>query len=133
MNIHVNQINEVMNCKSSNNAGLYVGLCGTQFVGSDRYAVVITEVISPKCVKVAHMIDIDYEGNRITDENGNEYLPCIPMGKYCKLNENRTKFISMGDVFKLRKNGRWIREGKDLWSTGAVHFGAADEYRDPSF
>ena len=131
--IHVNELNEVMNCDKSEKKNLYVGLCGTMYVGSDRYAVVITEVISPKCVRVSHMIDIDYEGNRIIDENGNEYLPRIPMGKYCKLNEKRTKFVSMGDVFKLRKNGRWIREGQSLWSTGAVHFGRADEYRDPSF
>lgn len=131
MSIHVNQINEVMNCKSSNNAGLYVGLCGTQFVGSDRYAVVITEVISPKCVRVAHMLNYDYNNSRAQDENGNESI--TNMNGYIKLNENRTKIEARGDIFKLRKNNRWIREGQSLWSTGVVHFGAADEYRDPSF
>lgn len=133
MGIPVTMIGEVMNCNASEKNNLYIGLCGTQFVGSDRYAVVITEVISPKCVRVSHMDHVDYEGNRLIDENGNEYLPDIPMGKYCKLNEDRTKFVSMGDIFKLRKNGRWIKEGNDLWSTGAVHFSQANEYRDPSF
>lgn len=131
--IHVNELNEVMNCDKSEKKNLYVGICGTMYVGSDRYAVVITEIISPKCVRVSYMNHIDYENDRLIDENGNEYISNSNMKKYCYLNKEKTKFMSLGNIFKLRKNGRWIKEGDSLWSTGAVHFGHADEYRDPSF
>ena len=55
--IPVSMINEVMGVQKSDNSNLYVGLCGTMFVGSDRYAMVITEVISSKVVRVDHMND----------------------------------------------------------------------------
>jgi len=124
-------INEAINCNSSEKNHLYVGLCGTRFVGSDRYAVVITEIISPKCVRVAHMKDDDYNSNRPLDEYGNEFI--FDMRNYVRVNQERTKIETIGEVYKLRKNGRWIEEGQDLWSAGGVHFGEADEYRDPSF
>lgn len=124
-------VGEVMNCSKSVNEKLYVGLCGTQFVGSDRYACVITEIISPKAVRVSWMKDIDYKYNMQVDKDGNQYL--VDMSLYVELNDDKTKIIPIGKVFKLRKNGRWIQEGDDLWSTGAVHFGEADNYRDPSF
>lgn len=129
--MHINMMNESMNCKVSENKNLYVGLCGTQFVGSDRYAVVITEVVSPKCVRVEYMTDADYNSTRPTDAFGNEFI--YNMGSYVRVNEDRTKIVAKGKLFKLRKNKRWIIDGNDLWATGAVHFGEADEYRDPSF
>ena len=132
-NIHPNMINESMNVNKSRQTNLYVGMCGTKFVGSDRYAVVITEVISPKCVRVDHMLEFDYEYNKLMDENDNEYLDPRVMVNYVKVNNDRTGFEAKGRIFKLRKNGRWIEEGVSLWSTGGVHFGEADEYRDPSF
>lgn len=131
--IPVSMIGEVMGVKKSDNANLYVGLAGTMFVGSDRYAVVITEVISPKSVRVADMHDIDYSNNLCKDDNGNDFLTNDTMRNYVKVNPNRTGFVSIGDTYKLRKNGRWIREGRGLWETGAVHFGHADVYMDPSF
>lgn len=131
--IPVSMINEVMAVEKSDNSNLYVGLAGTMFVGSDRYAVVITEVISQKEVRVADMHDIDYSNNLRKDDNGNDYLTNDTMCNYVKVNPDRTGFVSIGDIYKLRKNGRWIRKGHDLWETGAVHFGHADEYRDPSF
>lgn len=132
-NIHPNMLNEAMNVNKSRQTKLYVGMCGTQFVGSDRYAVVITEIVSPKCVRVTHMNHNDYDNNRLIDENDNEYLDPRVMVNYAKVNRERTGFVISGQLFKLRKNGRWVEEGNDLWSTGAVHFGEADEYRDPSF
>lgn len=131
--IPVSMIGEVMNVQKSDNFHLYVGLCGTQFVGSDCYGVVITEIISPKCVRIANLKNEDYTNNRLKDGLGNEYIPMPNMIKYVRVNEERTKFESCGKIFKLRKNGRWIQEGANLWSTGGVHFGAAEEYRDPSF
>ena len=129
--IPVSMVGEVMNVRKSDNSNLYVGLCGTQFVGSDCYAVVITEIISPKAVRIAGMNDNDYANNRLVDENGNEYLK--DMKNYAQVNKERTSIIPIGKVFKLRKNGRWIQEGNSLWATGGVHFGKAEEYRDPSF
>ena len=129
--IHVNELNEAMNCNKSEKYNLYVGLCGTQYVGSDRYACVITEIISPKSVRVAWMDNNDYAHNRVKDEDGNEFIR--NMGAYVRVNHERSKIEVIGKVYKLRKNGRWIEEGHDLWSTGAVHFGEADEYRDPCF
>lgn len=129
--IHVNQINEVMNCHKSVSEELYVGLCGTLFCGSDRYPVVITEVLSPKCVRVSHLENFDYENNLMSDDNGNEFIQ--KMNSYIRINDEKTKIEGVGSIYKLRKNNRWIREGQDLWSTGAVHFGKADYYLDPSF
>ena len=129
--IPVSMVGEVMNVRKSDNSNLYVGLCGTQFVGSDCYAVVITEIISPKAVRIAGMNDNDYANNRLVDENDNEYLK--DMKSYARVNKERTSIIPIGKVFKLRKNGRWIQEGNSLWATGGVHFGKAEEYRDPSF
>ena len=118
---------------SLHNSNLYVGLCGTMFVGSDRYPIVITEVISQKEVRVEDMHDIDYSNNMRKDDNDNDYLTNDTMRNYAKVNPDRTGFVSIGDIYKLRKNGRWIKKGHGLWETGAVHFGCADEYRDPSF
>ena len=131
--IPVSMINEVMGVQKSDNSNLYVGLCGTMFVGSDQYAVVITEVISPKVVRVAHIEDNDYSTNMLKDENNNDYIPVYRMYNYARVNEERTGFVSSGTIFKLRKNNRWIRQGDSLWGTGAVHFGHANNYMDPSF
>jgi len=131
--IPVSMVNEVMGVQKSDNSNLYVGLAGTMFVGSDRYAVVITEVISPKEVRVANMIDEDYNSNIMIDGNTMEYIAPHNMIKYARVNAEGTSFIATGDIYKLRKNGRWVEKGHGLWETGAVHFGHADEYRDPSF
>ena len=131
--ISVGMIGEVMNVKKSDNSNLYVGLCGTQFVGSDTYAVVITEIISPKSIRVANMHYADYSVKRPLDENGNEYISPENMHNYMNINSDMIGFEPEGKVFKLRKNGRWIQEGNSLHSTGGVHFGVAEEYRDPSF
>ncbi len=121
--IPVSMINEVMGVRRSDNSNLFVGLCGTMFVGSDRYPMVVTEVISKKKIRVSHLYDDDYEHNIQINKDGIDFLP----------DEFMSKYIRRGDVFTLRKNRRWIKEGHGLWETGAVHLGHADEYRDPSF
>ena len=98
-----------------------------------HYAMVITEVISPKVVRVDHMNDEDFAKNIMIDENTREYIPVNKMSNYTRVNEDKTNIIPTGIIFKLRKNNRWIRQGNSLWGTGAVHFGHADNYRDPSF
>jgi hypothetical protein len=131
--IPVSMINEVMGVQKSDNSNLYVGLGGTMFVGSDQYAMVITEVISSKVVRVAHMDDEDWHNNVLLDENGNHYLPVYQMSKYARVNDERTSIVPDGSIFTLRKNDRWIKKGAYLWGTCAVHFGAACNYRDPNF
>ena len=129
--VSVGMIGEMMNCSVSEKNHLYVGLCGTQYVGSDRYACVITEILTPKSVRVDWMHDEDYEHNRAIDENGNEFI--LDTSKYVHKNWQTGNYEISGKVFKLRKNKRWIQAGQGLWGTGAVHFGEADNYRDPSF
>ena len=131
--MNINMLNEVLHCSKSQKNDLYIGLCGTQFVGSDRYAVVITELISPKCVRVAHIRDVDYQHNIKQDKDGNDYLEASIMENYIDIDDKRISFKPSGKLFKLRKNGRWIQEGNSLHSTGGIHFGEAEEYRDPSF
>lgn len=128
--IHPNCLNEVMSAKMSSTKP-FVGMAATMFVGSDRYAMVVTDIISNKKIRVSHMFNEDY--NRL-DEN--ETLQCIntnDMGKYMALTEDQTHMVPMGVVYSLRKNHRWIQEGQGLWSTGSIHLGHADNYRDPCF
>lgn len=130
--MHYNLINESMHARKSVTE-VFVGLCGTEFCGTDRWPMVITEVISPKKVRVCFMHDEDYNKNRLINEDKNEYLSLdIIHNKYSKLNMEG-KSVYMGDVYTYRKNHRWIKTGHNLWETGALHFGKADEYRDPCF
>ena len=52
--IHPNMINEVMSAKKSLITPV-PGLAATMFVGSDRYAMVVTKVITPKKIEVSHV------------------------------------------------------------------------------
>lgn len=125
--IPVSMINEVINCKRSCNEDLYVGLCGTKFVGSDSYAMVIREILSPKKVKVSH-IHSAHLNCIITNDNNIEYLPEEYLKEYEKFGSYYKPII-----YTLRKNNRWVEEGHGLWEPGGIHFGHAEEYRDPSF
>lgn len=125
--IPLSMINEAIKCQKSINDNLFVGLCGTQYVGSDSYAMVIREILSPKKVKVSH-IHSAHLNYILTNDNDIEYLPEEYLKEYEKFGRYYKPMI-----FTLRKNGRWIEEGHNLWKTGGIHFGHAEEYRDPSF
>ena len=131
--IHYNEVNEVMNCKSSVKTNIVPGMGATMYVGSDRYAMVVTEVISPKKVKVAHLKDSHMD--KLILKDGIHNLP----EEYLKEYENLTKdkfgcgSYYASDVYTLRKNGRWMKAGEGMWGTGSIHIGYADNYRDPSF
>ena len=120
-------INEAMGVQQSINVDLKVGMGATMFVGSDSYPMVITQVISNKKIRVAHMNDTDYENNMHVTENDIDLLPNEHMYKYVRVNEVSTNIEPIGDIFTLRKNKRWMKEGKGLWETGAIHIGKADE------
>lgn len=124
--IPVSCLNEVMACRVSIKDDIKVGLAATQFVGSDRYAMVVTEVITARKIRVAPMLNEDYR--EISDTKPIQRLEAEKMVKYVT-REGKPS----GEIYTLRKNGRWIREGEWLWRTGAVHLGYAETYLDPSF
>ena len=126
--MHYNLINECMNCKVSSLEPV-VGMAATMFVGTDRYAMVVTEVISPKKIRVDHMNDSDYD--TLNEDEKMQQLSKKQMKDYVVVNDKT--ITPSGDIFSYRKNHRWIKEGQDLWSTGSIHLGHAENYRDPSF
>ena len=130
--MHYNMLNEVMNCKmSSTNPS--VGMCATMFVGSDRYAMVVTEVLGKNKIRVDHMTDEDYNGEKYSDENDNDFIPIFNMHKYARVNNTQTGFESSGKIYTYRKNKRWMPAGEGLWGTCSIHLGKAENYRDPNY
>lgn len=117
--IHYNEVNESMNCKMALIKDIQPGMGGTLFCGSDRYAVVVTHVVSPKHIQVVTIYRP--EGKFTTDENGIDWI-----------NDQTIKFSSVQD-YTLRKNGRWMPKGKGMWETSSIHIGKAEEYIDPDF
>jgi len=116
-------INEVMNTRADDNPE--VGMPATMFVGSDRYPMIVREVKSSKRVIVSHMHDSDYESYQKDPKNFNgvEAIKKYELfGSYYD-----------GQEYSLRKNGRWLPKGTDLWGTCSVRFGVADRYMDPCF
>ena len=116
-------INEVMNTRADETPK--VGMPATRFVGSDRYAMIVLEVLSPKRVIVAHMHDSDYAEY---EKNPEAFDGEAAIEKYKNLGS-----YYQGIEYTLRKNGRWLPKGLGLWETCSVRFGEADNYRDPCF
>ena len=129
--IHPNMLNEYMSCQASETENIKIGLCATRFVGSDRYAYVVTDILGPKKIRVTMMDDEDYKSLNFQDKI--QYLTPEQMRKYITLNEDHTKWQVEGCVYTYRKNHRWVVEKQDLWGTGAIHLGHAENYLDPSF
>jgi len=126
-------LNEVMNTKADENPE--VGMGATRFVGSDRYPMVVTEVLSPKKVKVAHVPNEMME-KFITDKNGVMRLSEKYLNEIIERGNKKMEFGTSyyaGIEYTLRKNGRWLPKGTGLWGTCSVRFGYADEYMDPCF
>ena len=128
--IHVNCLNEVMSCKASVTKPM-VGLAATMFVGSDRYAMVVTDVLSDKKIMATRMYDEDYK--TLNEKDAIQILDSSVMGKYTYLTEDRKHILPIGIVYSLRKNHRWLKEGQGLWETGSIHLGHAENYLDPCF
>lgn len=126
-------INEVMSCEISKKDNIEIGMAATMYVGSDRYAMVITEILGPKKVRVAHMDHTDYEEIENYTEGNVQILRGTRMIKYAKISDDGKRWEGTGKIYTLRKNGRWMAEGDGLWGTCSVHIGKADNYRDPSF
>ena len=116
-------VNEVMNTRA--NEAPKVGMPATMFVGSDRYAMIVLEVKSPKKVIITHMHDVDYAEYEKSPE---AFDGEAAIKKY----KNFGSYYE-GTEYTLRKNGRWLPKGYGLWETCSVRFGSADNYRDPCF
>ena len=132
--IHENELNEAMNCKVSVKNQIIPGMGATMFCGSDRYAMVVTEVVSPKTIKVAHCLDA-HEDKFVEDDNGIEMLPIEMVDEYKKFVPDKYGHcgFNVPREYSLRKNGRWMPKGVGMWETCSIHIGKAESYRDPSF
>lgn len=129
--IPVTCLNEVMNSRVSMKNNIMVGLAATEFVGSDRYACVVTDVISDKKIRIAPMTYEDYAS--LNENDTLQYLETSRMINYIDLTEDGKHIQPIGTIYTLRKNGRWMPEGSGLWGTCSIHLGHAENYRDPSF
>lgn len=145
--MNYNLLNEAMNLKKS--VTPIPGMMGTLFVGSDRYKVVCLATPTPKSVLVACHGDFTekevdgihfYDGN--LDDLINYYVPTIDdikteYGQVTEWTEEdfKKKLKERKDdmTYTLRKNCRWIQKGCSEWGAGAIHWGHAEEYLDPSY
>lgn len=132
--IHENEVNEVMNCKASVKNQILPGMGATMYCGSDRYPMVVVEVVSPKNIKVAHVYDEDE--NSFSKNDNIHMMPKDVLEKYNNMKDWEPCCGQMWGVklpYNLRKNGRWMPKGKGMWETCSIHVGYADSYRDPCF
>lgn len=126
--IHINQLNEVMNGHVHLMSNILPGMGATRFVGSDRYAMVVTKVVSPKKVMVAHLKDNHLD--KMIEKDGCMYLPEEYLKEYENLPEHS---YYASEEYSLRKNKRWMEKGSGLWDTGSIMIGYAENYSDPCF
>ena len=134
--IHYNEVNEVMNTKKFIEPGdVKVGMAATEFVGSDRYAMVVIGVMSPKTIRISHIKDAHIDLLK-TDENGIQWLPEELLESYIE-RDKPDQFgywdYFTGTTYTFRKNKRWMPKGQGMWETGSISIGNAENYRDPSF
>ena len=134
--IHYNQLNEVMNTQKFITPGnVKVGMAATEFVGSDRYAMVVIKVMSPKTIRIAH-IRHGHEDLLVTDENGVQWIPEELIESYIAADKpDQWGYYNYfaGTTYTYRKNHRWMPKGHGMWETCSVSIGHAENYRDPSF
>ena len=130
--MHYNLVNEYLHGKM-NVKEPKIGMCATMFCGTDRWPMIVTEIISPKVIRVDYMSNDEYDHEKITTEDGVEFFPNYMTCKHVKINEDMTSIVPEGKIYTLRKNGRWMPKGHGMWETGAIMLGVADMYRDPDF
>lgn len=103
-----------------------VGGPATLRVGTDSYPMKVIEV-DGKRVTAAWVNNYDPEAVIETRETGG-------YGWYRQIDVTHPSIVASGrDVYTLRKNGRYVREGENLWSGTYISFARAVDYRDPHF
>lgn len=128
--MHYNQLNEFMNPHMTGNP-IEPGMPATMYVGSDRYAMIVREVKSPKRIVVSHMHNAHYD-QYIKDPG--KFDGKAVLEAYNKFDEfYGPENYYRGTEYSLRKNGRWMPVGAGMWDTCSLQVGEAENYRDPSF
>jgi len=118
----INNLNQILTTKMDWTPE--VGMMGTEYVGSDRYAVVCTEILSPKRINIATLYGVDEDNIKTNeditvDKNGVMWYEAVS-----SIRENDKK------KYSLRKDKSWQKSGG---TSSRVYFGVANPYRDPSF
>jgi hypothetical protein len=95
-----------------------IGMGATMGIGSDCYPYTIVEILSDK--RIAVTADIS-----------------TPTGKHDYFRNQDYDYTSNPDgvkeIYTLRKNGRWVREGETMHSGRCLHIGSRRRYDDPHF
>jgi len=105
---------------SSGNVMPEVGMGATLLMWSDRMPYTIHKVEGKK-------IWASPDNYKRIDDNG----PYTESQDYEYSNPNENK-PEKWEIFRLRKNGRWVKVGQSLKST-PLHIGKREAYIDPSF
>lgn len=133
---------QTLKIKSFNNKEIEVvlpvpGMFGTMYVGSDRYAVICTEVISnKKCnIIICHnLTENNIEDVTKKDEEGIEYMDPTYFEYIKEKFKNVDPEYDERLEYSLRKNGLWYQKGSEMRpGCCGVRFGYAQPYCDPSF
>jgi len=96
-----------------------VGMGATILCWSDRHAATIVKVYTPKKIGIKQDKATRVDKNGMTD-SGQHY-------EYSPVDSNPE------EVYTLRKNGRWVKQGETATGGGNLAIGYRDEYYDYSF
>ena len=123
-----NQNNIISNNVHVDHDKIKVGMCGTKYVGSDEYPIVVVDVISDKRIVICNLLS-HHMDKLVYDINEVQILPSLYLSEYLKINNNYYAPVT----YSYRKNKRWMPAGSGQWETCSIVIGRANEYRDPSF
>lgn len=107
------------------------GMLGTEYVGSDRYAVVCISVDSPKRITVGKLSNVDE--NTDIDNYPNIEIDDEGVMRLINLNAEQTYTTSRWSLRTDKRGNQGWREMGSGKHSASIHWGIADPYRDPSF
>lgn len=99
-----------------------IGMGCTELMYTDRYAYTIVGV-KKKDGKTVE-IEVVQDFYRRTDNNGQSESQTY---EYIRNHEGAKEIVT------LRRNGRWVRKGQNLWNGTTFAIGHRETYIDPSF
>lgn len=106
-----------------------VGTPATFLSFTDRNPGTVSEIISPKSIRVEHC-----DHKAVPKEGGYEYGVDIPQIFSPRTVEDMKANPGEGNIYTLRKNGKWVLKGCPMDQTGlSVMIGHRDYYYDTSF
>ena len=92
-----------------------IGMGATQLLYSDRHAFSVIKIVSPKKIVVQRDKVTRTDSNGMSESQDYNFEPNTE---------------GMTATLTLRKNGRWVVEGEDLWSGSSFSIGNRSEYYD---